>query len=285
MKSNGFLIVAGLVLMLIGALLLLDVLGVANGAALIWPVLFIVAGAAFLSVFLRSRADWWAAIPGGVLVGLGLLAGWSTLAPASAGSWAVPLFFLSIGGGFLAVYLRSAAQWWALIPAGVMWTLALMVAVTAGPGDAFAAAVLFLGLAATFALLSAVPVRTLGGEAGRMRWPLIPATVLGVLGLLFAVQATDFLGEFIGPALLLLAGLLLVFYPLWSRRSGEYAHFSAHPAARSGTSTAPSPAGAPSAPSAPAAAPTAASPTTPTTVAPSPPRRTHARGTHARPAG
>ena len=53
-----------------GVLLLLDLLGILDSAALVWPLIFAAAGTAFLTVFFRSRADWWAAIPGSVFLGL-----------------------------------------------------------------------------------------------------------------------------------------------------------------------------------------------------------------------
>ena len=64
-----------------------------------------------------------------------------------------------MGAGFGAVYVREPANWWALIPCGVMLTLSLVVALPPAWEGMPVAAVLFLGLAATFAALSLVPVR------------------------------------------------------------------------------------------------------------------------------
>jgi uncharacterized membrane protein len=72
--------------------------------------------------------------------------------------------------------------------------------------------VLFLGLAATFATLAATPER--------MKWPLIPAAVLAVLGLSLAIQSTVTFGamDYITALVPLVAGLYLLYYAFHSRR-------------------------------------------------------------------
>ena len=70
MKSAKTSIIAGIALMAAGVLLLLDLLGILDSAALVWPLIFAAAGTAFLTLFFRSRDNWWAAIPGSVFLGL-----------------------------------------------------------------------------------------------------------------------------------------------------------------------------------------------------------------------
>ncbi|MDN4644543.1 hypothetical protein [Arthrobacter sp. PsM3] len=241
-----------------GVLLLLDLLGILDSAALVWPLIFAAAGAAFLTLFLRSRDNWWAAIPGSVFLGLAAVITLTQLWPGAA-EWGGAVFFLFMGSGFGAVYVRERSNWWALIPCGVMLTLALVVALPQAWGGIPVAAVLFLGLAATFAALSLVPVHpgpspsdgshpgsgpipgpgsypdrsaALAGHPGpaapsRMKWPLIPAAVLAVLGLIFALQATALLtaSEFFVPVFLVLAGVALLVYA-YRHRGG------AHPGAQ-----------------------------------------------------
>lgn len=227
MKSTKSSITLGVVLIAAGVLLLLDVLGVVNGASLIWPVIFGAAGVSFLALFFRSRDNWWAAIPGFVFAGLAVVTAWGILLPTSAQGWGGSLFFLFLGGGFMAVYLRERGNWWALIPAGVLWTLAVVTAIPADSGGMVVPAVLFLGIAATFAALTAVPVRTGKGPDGHiithMKWPLFPAVILGVMGLLFAVQATALLSglNLVVPVVLVLGGAYLVVFSLRNRRPGE----------------------------------------------------------------
>ena len=230
MNSARTSIISGIALMLAGVLLLLDFLGIVDSAALVWPLLFAAAGIVFLTLFVRSRDNWWAAIPGSVFLGLAAAILSTLLGPGSAEDWTGTFLFLFMGAGFGAVYLREHSNWWALIPFGVMLTLALVVALPRSWEGMPLAAVLFLGLAATFAALSLVPVHPTSGprpgaphpsghppsahpvsaypspartasahpsnsklpssQPSRMKWPLIPAAVLAVLGLIFAVQAT-----------------------------------------------------------------------------------------------
>ncbi|QCO99877.1 hypothetical protein FCN77_21890 [Arthrobacter sp. 24S4-2] len=223
MKAATASIIAGAVLLLAGVLLLLDSLRVLDSGVLVWPFIFGAAGGAFLAVFSRSRANWWAAIPGFVLLGLAAVIIATELWPGSAGDWPGTLFFLFIAAGFAAVYFREHDNWWALIPCGVMLTLALVVALPPGLDGTPVASVLFLGLAATFATLAAIPER--------MKWPLIPAAVLAVLGLSFAIQSTVAFGamDYITAFVPLVAGLCLLYYAFHSRRQ------AAHGQGRAGT--------------------------------------------------
>ncbi|BCW68336.1 hypothetical protein NicSoilB4_30990 [Arthrobacter sp. NicSoilB4] len=230
MKSAKTSIIAGIALMAAGVLLLLDLLGILDSAALVWPLIFAAAAAAFLTLFFRSRDNWWAAIPGSVFLGLAAVDLITQLWPGPAGYWAGAFLFLFMGAGFGAVYVREPANWWALIPCGVMLTLSLVVALPPAWEGMPVAAVLFLGLAATFAALSLVPVHPEhrpgqpgAGEPSRMKWPLIPAAVLAVMGVIFALQATVLLtaSEFFVPVLLLLAGVALLVYAYRHRAGGH----------------------------------------------------------------
>jgi uncharacterized membrane protein HdeD (DUF308 family) len=143
-----------------------------------------------------------------------------------------------MSAGFAAVYVREPANWWAVIPSGVMLTLSFVVALPPAWQGMAVAAVLFLGLAATFAVLSLIPVRpehrpaqpgSVPGQPGdavpaRMKWPLIPAAVLAVMGLIFALQATTLLtaSEFFVPVLLVLAGVALLVYAYRHRAGGHH---------------------------------------------------------------
>ncbi|KRE79380.1 hypothetical protein [Arthrobacter sp. Soil763] len=222
MKSARTSIAAGLALMALGGLLLLDLLGVLDTVAFLPALLFAGVGSAFLVLFVRSRDYWWAAIPGSVFLGLAAVV---TATQLSGGDSGGTVLFLFMAAGFAAVYLRERANWWAVIPCGVMLTLAVVVALPAQWQGAPVAAALFLGLAGTFGLLSLVPVRSPGGQA-RMRWPLIPAAALAVLGAAFALQAAALLtaADFVVPAALILAGIALLVYAYRARHRGHKVH-------------------------------------------------------------
>lgn len=224
MKSANASIIAGIVLICLGGLLLLDRLGVMDTAAFVAPLIFAAIGGLFLSLFVQRRENWWAAIPGSVFLGLAAVI---TATQLTNGAWGASFLFLFMAGGFAAVFLRERTNWWALIPAGVMLTLAAIVALPQDLQGMPTAAVLFLGLAATFGVLSLVPVRSSGHAADhpaeRMSWPLIPAAVLTVMGLIFALQATVvFISlDFAFPAIMILAGITLMVYAYIAHRDGR----------------------------------------------------------------
>ena len=126
----------------------------------------------------------------------------------------------AIGLSFWIVYLVDRAHWWAIIPGGVLVTLAAVAALDKA-ADGVSGGVFFLGLGATFLLVALAP-----NPHGRMRWGYIPAAVLLVFGALLIVGFTDAL-RFAAPAGLILAGgflLLRAFRPRAdriARQSGD----------------------------------------------------------------
>ena len=223
MKSATTIIITGIVLMTVGVMLLLDQLGVVESSAYVPALIFAAVGMVFIFLFIRNRGNWWAAIPGSVFLGLAAVIAATQLTGGGAGA---AFLFMFMGAGFGAVYLREPANWWALIPCGVMFTLAVIVALPQELQGTPVAAVLFLGLAATFGSLSLVPVRG-SGHTGRMKWPLIPAAVLALLGAVFAFQATELLiaVDFAVPAVMILAGIVLLVYAYRALHDG---HQKAH---------------------------------------------------------
>jgi uncharacterized membrane protein HdeD (DUF308 family) len=218
--SAKITIYAGVVLMAVGVLLLLDLLDVVESSAIVPALIFAAVGVVFLTVFFRRRENWWAAIPGSVFLGLAAVITVSQITDGGAGA---AFLFLFMAAGFAAVYLRQPVNWWALIPAGVMLTLAVIVALPQDLQGATVPAVLFLGLAATLGALSRVPVRD-SGHTGRMKWPLIPAAVLAVLGVIFALQATAPLisADLALPAVMILAGIALLVYAYFARHHEQH---------------------------------------------------------------
>ncbi|WP_457948853.1 hypothetical protein ACTAQI_00765 [Pseudarthrobacter sp. alpha12b] len=233
MKSASASIVAGIVLIVLGGLLLLDRFGVMDSAAIVAPLIFAAVGVLFLSLFVRRRENWWAAIPGSVFLGLAAVI---TTTQLTGGAWGAAFLFLFMGAGFASVYVRERSNWWALIPSGVMLTLAAIVALPQELQGTPTAAVLFLGLAATFGVLSLVPVRTAapaGDHTDRMKWPLVPAGILAVMGVIFILQATALLipVDFAFPAVMILAGIVLMVYAYLAHRDGRQKAHNAGPRA------------------------------------------------------
>lgn len=205
----------GIVLVIAGTLMLLQAFGVFV-AEVIWPGLLAAAGLVFLYVFFEDRSEkWWAAIPAFILLGLTAAMAWDIVGTSAAEELGPVLLFGISGLGFLAVYLVRHDRWWSVIPGGALLSLALSVGVTSVAGPALSAGIFLLGLAATFGVLAALIT-----PYGRMRWPLTPAAILALVGVLVAAEAAAVL-NYIWPVVLILAGIYLIFRAYGSGRPGR----------------------------------------------------------------
>jgi len=203
----GVLLIAG------GILFLLQNLGILGGGlALVWALLFAAAGMVFLYVFLNDRDDWWAVIPGCVLLSLGILIGLDELAPMLSNLLGGALVLGAISLSFLVIYFTKRDYWWAIIPGGVMLTLAVITVVDSSAQDLEVGGILFLGLGATFGILSLLP-----HPQGRMKWPIIPAAVFLIMGTLLTAASASVL-NYLWPTALVLTGLYLVYRSLTSKQ-------------------------------------------------------------------
>jgi len=115
-------------------------------------------GLSFLVVYLNNRTRTWALL---VAYIMGVL----SLAPAMASgggdtaAYFGSVFLFAVALPFFIIYFRSEKNWWAIIPAGVMTTLAVIAGaaiagwIQDGNDGGFANAFLMGGLAATFAVV------------------------------------------------------------------------------------------------------------------------------------
>lgn len=206
MKRFDVRTVGAILLIVVGILLLLQNLGILVGiVALIWSLIFGAGGAVFLYVFLTNRTHWWAIIPGFGLLGLAALIALDQFWPRVGDVLGGTIFLGGIGLAFWVIYFLNREHWWAVIPGGVIFTVALIASLDSLFEGAEMGGVLFLGLGLTFGLLSLLPT-----PQGRMKWALIPAAVLLVMGLLITAATTGIL-EYLWPAALILVGLYLLF--------------------------------------------------------------------------
>jgi len=205
--------VFGPLLILAGIVFLLESLGVVTFGAWLASLAFAAGGLAFLCVFLTNRENWWATIPAMALLGIAATIGVAEALPEADGAWAGAVFFVVLSLAFGIIYLQKRENWWAIIPAGVMLSLAGVVILSIVASGEVAAGSLFLGLGGTFALLSILPT-----PEGRLRWALIPAAVLLVFGVLFIAAFTPLLG-YVWPLALIAAGLYLTYAALHPRRA------------------------------------------------------------------
>ncbi len=179
-------------------------------------LLFICLGGAFAGIYLLDRRlNWWAIIPGGAMaaLALGLL-----LAGLAGGEAFAVVFFLGLGVVFIALYFAPIAgrrrNWWAIIPAGALLSLALVVLFSSVGDGSLAGSMLFLGLGATFGVLY-----LMRGPEQHTGWAWIPAAALLVFGafILFVSGAVAYGGIFWSLVLIIL-GLFLIYRQMRSPR-------------------------------------------------------------------
>jgi len=157
MKRDQATIIWGVALVLAGLLFLFQSLGwLGNVGDVVWALGFGLAGAVFCGVFVHNRAQWWAIIPGLSLLGLAALVGLGAADGQLADIIGAPIFLGAIGASFWVVYLTQRTFWWAIIPGGVLLSVALMVFLEGLNLPYDFAFVLMLGIAATFGAVSLV---------------------------------------------------------------------------------------------------------------------------------
>lgn len=200
----------GILLVLAGILFLLRNQGFFLGRDMLWAFSLGIGGALFLATFAANRAKWWALIPGLTLVGLAASIALGQIAPEVA-NLDVSLFLGSMGLSFWAVYLVDRHQWWAIVPGGVILSLAVVTGLEPALEGGELGGIFFLGLGITFGLLALLPI-----PDGQARWALVPAAVLGVMGVLLLASFATVLSYF-WPAVLILSGLYLLTRALQQR--------------------------------------------------------------------
>jgi len=195
----------GLLLVIGGIVFLLDNLNVVSLGDLIWAMIFGVAGIAFLTVFISNRVNWWPVIPGMVLLAIGILIATEVLLPSFADLFGGALILGGIALAFWIIYLINNGNWWAIIPAGVMSTLTIMVCLEPFTKGIDLGGLLFIGLGATFGLVAILPNST-----EQKKWAFIPAGILLCVGVVISAFSSTFFA-YAWPIILILVGIFLIF--------------------------------------------------------------------------
>jgi hypothetical protein len=203
----------GVLLILGGVLFLLQNLHIIEIGGLFWAILFGVGAVFFLSVFIANRQNWWALIPAIVLFSICLLIALETLSPELSEIWGGSLILAGIGLSFVVVFLVNRQMWWAIIPAGVLISLAIMLGVGNLLPGTDTSGLFLIGLGLTFALVALVPT-----PQGHMWWAWIPAGALVLIGLILTATAGKMF-LYIWPVALILGGVVLIYFTLRSRKS------------------------------------------------------------------
>lgn len=217
-RRNGF--IWGVLLIAAGLIFLLQNMGFfSNIGAWLAMVLFATGGFAFLYTFLTNLHErWWAAIPGATLLGLAATIFFDSYGPRFLNGLGGPAFLASIGFGFVLVFLADVRKWWAIIPAGVMSTLAVVAGVDqlpflgAGRRGVDSGSIFFLGLGFTFLLLYLLT----GQREKRQSWALIPAAVMLIMGVLIGTPWIGYTGN-LWPLALIAVGA----YWVWRNFNGD----------------------------------------------------------------
>ncbi len=196
LKRVDLRILVGVLLIIGGALAILDQLGYLRGATdYFWAGIFAIGAVVFLIWFFSDRSKWWSAIPGFTLAGIAV----SLILPNQWGLDGLAVLG-GIGVGFWVIYFWKHARWWAIIPGGVMISLGIISALAATSSAFNAGGAFLLGLGVTFLLVAWL---------AHMRWAYIPAAVLFLIGFFIGAPFSG-VYEYVWIGLLLLAGVILL---------------------------------------------------------------------------
>ena len=165
----------------------------------------------FAAAYLTDRTrNWWALIPGGVMLFLALT---TLIVDRAGGEWVGSLFLFMIALGFLIVYLNNQTRSWALLVAYVMGVLCLAPAMASGGQSAAYFGPLFL-----FAI--GLPFFLVYFRSADRWWAIIPAGTMTTLAIVAALAIAGWIrdenqGGYANA--LLTGGLAVTFAVVWLR--------------------------------------------------------------------
>jgi hypothetical protein len=187
----------------------LDLLGDWN-----MPVGSLVLGAIslmFLAIFASDREQWWALIPGLVVLGVAAAVFFAEQ-DLIADHVVATIILAGVGLPFLLIFLMDRDHWWALIPGMTMSGIAVAVLLegTGFIGDEMIGGVVVGGIALGFLSIYMID--------RKQWWAMIPGGILGTIAcLLLIAGAVDLLV----PVVIILIGLLMLRGSLGGRRRRE----------------------------------------------------------------
>jgi hypothetical protein len=212
MDKRTMNIVWGSIVILLGVFLLLittDVIDIHFSASWLFGILFLLAFIFFMGVYFSMRREqFWPLIPGIIMLGLSLLILSEEI--GLRGSIGAGLFILFIGLSFLVVYVFHSEHWWAVIPAGMIGSISLVIFF----GDLLGVGLMFLGMGVTFIALYFILLST----EDKHWWPLIPGGILAFMGILFLFFGPIEFGNYILPIALIIVGIILIIQSLKKKR-------------------------------------------------------------------
>jgi hypothetical protein len=126
-RAQWWAVIPGLTLLGVGLIIGLSVLFPQGVGGWIGGVFLAMIGLAFWIVYFTNREYWWAVIPGGTLVTLGVVAGATSI---WGGVELGGLFFAGLGLTFLLVAVLPTPQGqmkWAYIPAAILLAMGILI--------------------------------------------------------------------------------------------------------------------------------------------------------------
>lgn len=212
MRWPALRILWGFLLVFAGILFLLNTLGYITIGEYLWAIIFVVGGLAFFSIFIADRRQWWWLFPGFSLLVVGVIIFLEQTFPALPDDFGGMIVVGGIGLVFLIIFLINTENWWALIPAGSLFSIALAIGLSQLLIGLEIGGVFLIGLGLTFGVVAFVPT-----PQGRMRWALIPAGILIVVGFLVLVAASNLI-SYLWPLGLIALGALILYGVIRSRK-------------------------------------------------------------------
>jgi len=195
----------GIIFIIGGVLLLLDTFNIFQGGALFWTIATAVVGILFITMYINNHAQWWALIPGTIFLAIAAIIGLGAFLPGFQGSgWEGLVILGGIALSFVFVYLASRINWWAIIPAGILATVAIVSLIDVGLNGTTSGGILLLGFGITFALVAILP-----NPIRRMDWAWIPAAIQAAIGIVLLIAAENLI-IYIWPLALILLGIWFI---------------------------------------------------------------------------
>jgi len=205
-RRYGSLIWGGM-LVLLGLLLLLENLDLfGEWQVPFWSLFLGALGLLFLSIYVRDREQWWALIPGLVILGIAV-AVFMAEQDLVADYLVATTILAAVGLPFLVIFATDRSHWWALIPALTMLGVAAGVfleGVGAISGTAVAGFVLG-GISLGFLSIYLID--------REQWWALIPGSIMGTMAFFFLLATAT---KYVWPLAIILLGVLL----LWGSLGG-----------------------------------------------------------------
>lgn len=205
MSKTSWRILIGSLFVIGGIVFLLENMEIVSLGEIFWGIVLTGVGLACVIFFFRHRPNWWALIPGIILITLGSQQLINFASPGFEEAFGDVYILAGIGVSFFAVYLAAPYNWWAIIPGGIFITLAgislfdeIMVE-EASTGGGF-----FIGLGFTFLLVFIFP-----SPNNRNTWAIFPALALLLMGVLVLISSEQII-NYIWPLVLIAIGLVLV---------------------------------------------------------------------------